>query len=743
MVDMRVSTFSSWRRAAGRRFVWMLAYVAALLAAPLAQAVEAPERAKSERAEARLVADVAAAAPGRPFTVALQLKLAPHWHSYWRNPGASGLETKIIWDAPKGVEIGELQFPIPKRIPFGELVNFGFENEATHLVDVTPPKDWPVGAPLTLKAKASWLVCEKICVPEAQEFTLIVPTAATATRDLDAARIVARGRSTQPAKTGAPARFKRLEGAQYRIEVDSPSMARAGLKNFFFFPHDWRAAEASKPQKLERTARGVALIIDAAEAGFEAPLTGVLRAEYPSGAPVAIEVSATLMDGAKAVAIDDAPEAPAAPKAAPKEAPAPDMAFGLQASVGAATLLAFLGGLILNIMPCVFPVLALKAVAIARAAHADTTADAGAARHGLRDGLAYGAGVLASFLAFAAGLLALKSAGVAAGWGFQLQTPIVVAALAYVLVLVGLNLAGVFDVALGGGGVGQKLTEKGGVTGSFFTGVLAALVAAPCTAPFMGAALGFALTQDAATALIVFAALAIGFAAPIILLAAAPATARLIPKPGPWMERFRQALAFPMFLAAAWLFWVLGHQAGVDTLFSALIGAVALAFATWALGVAYPRSKAGRIAAVAGAVLALVGALWALSPAWSFDPSERVSTKASGPRMEAFSTARLAELRGKDQLVLLNVTADWCISCKVNELNVLRGDRFRQVLERTDAIYLKADWTLRDEKITKLLGEFGRVGVPLYVVYPRGGGEPIILPQILTHSALATALGDS
>ncbi|MEL6318678.1 MAG: thioredoxin family protein, partial [Pseudomonadota bacterium] len=409
------------------------------------------------------------------------------------------------------------------------------------------------------------------------------------------------------------------------------------------------------------------------------------------------------------------------------------------AGVALAALFAFAGGLILNLMPCVFPVLALKAVSLAKHGDADP-------RERTAQGLAYGAGVLASFLAFAAALLALKAAGASVGWGFQLQSPLVVAALAYILFAVGLNLSGVFEMPSSYAGVGGSLAARDGATGSFFTGVLAAVVASPCTAPFMGAALGYALTQSPATTIAVFAALALGFAAPIMLLSASPALARMLPKPGAWMERFRQALAFPMYAAAAWLLWVLGGQVGVDALFAALIGLVLVALAAWALGVGKPASVAGRRVAGAVAVAALIGALFALTPAIEDDgaaPARAAQSAAdggTGAPSQPYSPDGLAALQAEGRPVFLNVTADWCISCKVNERLVLGGESFRSALEGADAVYVKGDWTRRDDEITALLERFGRVGVPLYVVYPADGSAPEVLPQILTGDIVQGAL---
>ena len=741
----------------GRGAVAILMVVAALLLRPdAAAAAQAPEIAKSPYAEVVLLTDRNALAPGERFTLALKQKLAPRWHSYWRNPGAIGLPTTIEWTAPDGLEFGEILWPTPSRAKVGRYVNFGYEDEAILLVEARLSKDWPLGKAVSLTADAAWLVCEDRCYPESQKFSLTLPVAKSPQTDFRAALEVARGRAALPPDIGAAARY-RVDGERLLLEIDAPHFARPGVEDLFFFPENSAVVEPSEPQIAAMRKEGASLslplkVSEKGPAAFEPPLRGVLAAWDRSGAkPVRLAIAVTASQSAAVTAPPGSDagvgseKAGAADPSAGDDAGAPravsagreaGLGLGLSASVGAAALLAFLGGLILNLMPCVFPVLALKAMSLARAA------DQGgpqAQRDGLAHGLAYGAGVMASFLAFAAALLALRSAGVAAGWGFQLQNPAIVAVLAYLLIAVGLNFSGAFEVSGSFSGLGQSLTEKGGRVGDFFTGVLAALVAAPCTAPFMGAALGYAVTQSAGAALVVFAALGLGFAAPIVALSASPAAGRLLPRPGPWMVRFRRILAFPLYLAAAWLFWVLGNQVGGDALFAALVGAVLLAFALWMLGEGFPQSRPAKTAAAIAAALALFGSAYALSP--SFNPPARTAAGAVGDGVAlAYDEDRLAALRAENKTVFVNVTADWCISCKVNEAGVLSGERFESMLRRADAAYVKGDWTLRDEKVTDFLAQFGRIGVPLYVVYPRGG-EPIVLPQILTEGLLEEALG--
>jgi thiol:disulfide interchange protein DsbD len=429
-----------------------------------------------------------------------------------------------------------------------------------------------------------------------------------------------------------------------------------------------------------------------------------------------------------------AAETPAAAAVSPagmagdRAAPAPPGAPRL--GLGTALMFALAGGVILNLMPCVFPVLALKALAFQH----------GEARQHRQHALLYTAGVLASFLLLAGLLLALRAAGEALGWGFQLQTPWFVAALALLMAGVGFALSGLATPGASLMGLGQSLTEGGGGRAAFFTGVLAVVVASPCTAPFMGPALGFALTQTPLQTLLVFTALGLGLALPLLLLGWVPALASRLPRPGAWMERLKQALAFPMYLTALWLAWVLGRQVGVDGMALLLAGMVLMGFALWWRG---PQPGALRRLAV-GALL-----LIALAPVLliaQLGPSARKSGEGepqAGALWEAWSPERVAALRAEGRPVLVNFTAAWCITCLANERLALSGGGFEATLREHGIRYLKADWTDYDARITAALAEFGRSGVPLYVVYPADGRAPVLLPQVLTPATVSQALRDA
>jgi thiol:disulfide interchange protein DsbD len=394
-----------------------------------------------------------------------------------------------------------------------------------------------------------------------------------------------------------------------------------------------------------------------------------------------------------------------------------------------ALLFAFGGGILLNLMPCVLPVLSLKALGLAEHAH-----DRKRARE---HGLLYMCGALVCFLALASVLLALRAGGEALGWGFQLQTPWVVAGLAMLMIVMGLSMSGMFELGSSWMGVGQQLTEGTSPRSAFFSGALAAIVASPCTAPFMGPALGFAITQPAPIALGVFAALAIGLSLPIVLLSFAPALGRWLPKPGVWMERFKQFLAYPLYATAVWLLWVLGNQTGADGMALAMLGAISLVFGIWLWNLT-TKSWLARIVAVAG----IVGAILVLTSLDRFSVAEATASESSDSARtwEPWTQEKLDALRAQGEPVLVNMTASWCITCLANERVTLSSDTVKNRLRSSGVTYLKGDWTHRDEQITAYLAQFGRNGVPLYVLYPRGSGAPEVLPQILTPTIVDEAL---
>ncbi|MDO9473441.1 MAG: protein-disulfide reductase DsbD family protein, partial [Caulobacter sp.] len=601
--------------------------------------------------EAELVAQERGAVPGGTVYVALRQKIDKGWHTYWRNPGDSGEPTTITWTLPAGWQAGDIVWPTPDRMPIGPLVNYGYSGEVLLPVPIQVPVSASVGSTATLKADVTFLVCELTCIPEYASLTLTVPVVADAPgADPAWGGKVAATLAAAPRAAGLAAVYA-LQDDTVRLAVTGGPLKGADLSRAYFFPFDATVLDHAKPQPIERGADGLTLSLPAGIA-VSAGQTPAIIAGVLSLGDRSFEVSAaagTLPAGA--LGGGTLPPAPI-------DEHGPTAAIGAAIGLPLALLFAFLGGLILNLMPCVFPVLSMKAAALASHAH-----EPRAAR---MQGIAYLLGVLATFLALAGALIALKAAGQAIGWGFQLQSPAMVAALALVMLLVALNLSGVFEAGSSLQGAGAESAARGGLTGSFLTGVLAVVVAAPCTAPFMASAMGFALTQDAWLSLPVFAALGLGLAAPFVLLSFAPALLRRMPRPGPWMETLRHVLAFPMYGAAAWLVWVLAQQTGPAGLALALSAGVLAAFAAWLWGHAQRRPPApvvrGLAALLAVGVIALTGLLALEAPASATAAAQGPGEAAEVPS-EPWSPDRVAALRAEGRPVLVNFTAAWCVTC--------------------------------------------------------------------------------
>ena len=666
----------------------LLLLLVALLIAPFGVAASESAPVISPRATVTLYADRSAIAPGQPFRLMLHQRLAPGWHTYWTNPGDAGAPTELTLELPEGWSAGGLQFPAPTRIPFGPLMNFGYTGEAAFLVTVTPPATLRPGEFVALSGDATWLVCEQVCIPEEGRFTLGLDVAGTAT-PAHGARFMA-AEAALPRAAPFAARFG-FEAGRGALVVQSESFTPGALREAQFFPLASGVIENFPQQGM--TLRDGALTLALARGTADLPprLEGVLTMTDAAGVR-----GAYLIDAAPGAVVPGA---------------------GLPLW----QLLAFalLGGLILNLMPCVFPVLAMKAMALARLG--------GAARQAIRrEAMGYTVGVVLGFLAIGGAMMALRAAGGVAGWGFQFTYPAFVAGMAWLMLAVGLNLSGVFQVA------GPSGDAPGG---SFLTGLLAVVVATPCTAPFMATAIGAALAQPPSASLAIFGAMGLGLALPYALLGVFPAAGRWLPRPGAWMERLRQFLAFPMYAAAAWLVWVLAQQSGPDGVLTVLVGGVLVALAAWAYGVAQQSGRTPRRLGQAVALAALMAAFGLLP--FLGTPPPAVAAPASG---EAWSAPRLAELRAEGRPVFVNLTAAWCISCKVNERVAIQTEAVQRAFTAANVAQLTGDWTRGDAAISALLRAHGRDGVPLYLLYPAGGGAPVILPQILTEGILLQAL---
>lgn len=687
----------------------------ALLAVLPLRGLAAPVQ--DDHIEAELVAENLSFQPGADNWVALRLRPEAGWHVYWRNPGDSGLPTRLHWQLPAGVTAGEMHWPLPHEHSLGDLTNYGYGEETLHLVPLSLSADVR-GEPLKLLARAEWLVCADVCIPGKADLSLEVPVSPAAPQphpDWRGAFAAARAALPQPATF--PGRFH-IEGGELRLAAgplpgDSEQVA--------FFPYGGDLVNHAAPQRL-------------AWEGRELRLAQPLSAYYVE-APQAVAGVIVVGEGKQARAYEltaqpgevAAVPAPAGAVAAVPHGPAP-AAGEAPPGLPLVLLFAVLGGLILNLMPCVFPVLSLKALSVMQA-------QGQAAAEHRRHALAYTGGVLATFGLVAGALIALRAGGAALGWGFQLQSPLFVGLLVYVMFGLGLSLSGVVQFGTRWMGAGQNLAAQSGLAGSFFTGVLAVVVASPCTAPFMGTALGFALTQPAAVSVAVFIALGLGLALPFLLLGFVPRLAAWLPRPGAWMETLKQVLAFPLYLTAVWLLWVLGGLTDRNGMALALIGLVLLAFGFWLVGA----GQRGPVARGLGWLSALAAVAVLFHPVLAAHAPAAAGRVQAAAGWEPYSDARLEQLRAEGRTVFVDFTADWCISCKVNERVVIRSDSVQRAFAQNGVALLLADWTRSDPAITATLQRYGRSGVPLYLVSKKGA-EPVVLPQVLTPDLLVDAV---
>lgn len=666
-----------------------------------------------QKVQARLIAEHAVVAPASTVTIAFEQNIRDGWHTYWLNPGEAGLPTTLDWKLPAGWKAGPVQWPYPKRLPVGPLMNYGYEGMVWLLSDIPVPANAKRGDRITLQADASWLVCKEVCVPEDAKLSVPLTIGATASPAMNESEFAAT-RAKIPAPSPWPAHFS--AGSNTDLFIAAPTLAQAKPTDVQFFPSRAEEIKDMAPQELGFAPGGLVLRLTPPQVQTKSitALDGILVLTSADGSTQAVTIHA--MPGA----------VPAAQfvEAASNES-------GNEMGWALAIAFAFLGGLILNLMPCVLPVLAMKAVAVASKSGKE---------HGeaAREGLSYGAGAILSFVALGGSVIVLRAGGEAVGWGFQLQSPISVACFALLIFAVGLNLSGVYEIP--GFGAGDTLTRRGGAIGAFFTGVLAVAVAAPCTAPFMAAALGYALTQSAVVALSIFVALGIGFAAPFIVLGLSPPLLRLLPKPGAWMLRFRQVLAFPMYAASVWLVWVLAQEAGPGALAAILSAVVLLAFALWIWHATQHAHARWRIAGIVLALAAAAGIVWLLASLSSAQPHQSHTAEISGIPSEPYSQTRLDQLLNQKRPVFVNATAAWCITCLVNEKAAFTG-AVRDGFAAHHVAYLVADWTSRDPAITKLLETHGRDGVPLYLYYSPGSSAALVLPQVLTEGTILTAIG--
>ncbi|OIR01472.1 thiol:disulfide interchange protein DsbD precursor [mine drainage metagenome] len=664
-----------------------------------------------------LESETSVVVPGHPFWIALKLVHAPGWHSYWMNPG-TGLPTKVVWKLPPGFTAGEPQWPTPSLIhdETGAISGMGYEGTEVIPIRITPPADLKPGTHVAFEANVSWLMCQQSCVPGKSVLSLWL----TAGKD----------------ESWNPAVRTEIEAARARLPHSIPG---------------WRVSLQKSPKAFELT-----LAPDPASAPARTPAASELRF-FPESDAVAFDQPQTvdaLKGGAFRISIpivtDPGTVAPArlvgvlradkgwdaegrflgmAVNLAPGEGPPPPARSAAQGAVRSllATLgLAFIGGLILNLMPCVFPVLGIKVLGFVQQAGAER-------RKVVLHGVVFSAGVLLSFWTLAGLLAVLRAGGSELGWGFQLQSPAFVFVLAIVMLVFGLSMSGVFEFGLSATSVGSGLQTKSGLTGSFFTGILATLVATPCSAPFLAPALGAALALSTAQSFAVFTAIAVGLSTPYLLLSIFPGAVSVLPRPGAWMETFKQVMAFPLYGTVGFLLWVLAGQVGDTALLNLIFGIVLIAMGAWIYGHWCTTARkpgvrrAGGLAAVA--VLALgVWAGWPAAPA------------PGGITWEPWSAARVAELRAEGRPVYIDFTARWCATCQANKRIVFGSADVLRAFREKKIVTLRADWTNRDPAITAELARWNRSAVPFDLIYLPGKPKPVELPELLTPEIVLNAI---
>jgi len=683
--------------------------------------------------------------PGKTVWLGLQLTHQPQWHTYWKNAGDSGLPTTLQWTLPAGLTAGDIAWPLPHKIPIGNLANYGYEDTVLLPVPLTLGPDFKPPAltsEIEIRLQASWLVCRRECIPEEGSFALKLPlrgSTALHAAAFNAALAAAPRPLAGPTGGALPEPGARLDGQSLVLTVAGLPVALRGqpLELFIETPEiietaatptqSWAGAvwTARVPLSAQRSSspdRLPWLIVgtqDGSRVGYQ--LTTSVAGSWPVATPNAAAAASASLSPALAAAL----QANAARVAA-----TPQTSLSLWAALAGALL----GGLLLNLMPCVFPVLAIKLLGFA---------SQGQNRRAQRNsGLAYSAGVLTSFVALGALMLALRGAGEQLGWGFQLQSPAVVAALALLFTLLGLNLAGLFEFGQFLPSRISTLEARHPALNSALSGLLAVAVASPCTAPFMGASLGLALGLPSWQALLVFAAMGTGMALPFLAASLSPALARKMPRPGPWMNTLRQALAFPMFATVVWLVWVLGQQSGIDGAAALLALLLVVSLLLWALG----RSGAGRLSLVWLATVLLCAMLWALGPLMlkSLPPASVLAERAGAAQTEpgqwqAWTPQLAQQTLAQGRPVFIDFTAAWCVTCQYNKQTTLANAQVLADLQARQVLLLRADWTRRDPAITQALAELGRSGVPVYALYAPGK-PPQLLPEVLSVAVLKAAL---
>lgn len=688
-----------------RQPAWLIriTLISTLLLAPLCMVASADQRASvtTPHLTASLISEQYGIVAGQPFWVALHFAINPEWHTYWKNPGDSGNAPTIDWQLPDGFIASDIHWPYPQRQPVGPLMNYGYSHQAMQLVMITPPHTLTHGQSIELIANAEWLVCKIECIPEAGTLSLALPVISANQQTASPwANTFSDARQHLPQTLPWSASVD-IKATELTLNIDITGVDASQLHAVYFYPDRYGIVEHAAKQHYTVKDRQLSISLT----------RGDLRSEVLTQLDGVLLMSERTADGLlhRAFTIN-----------------LPGVAADTSNNMGLILLFALAGGLLLNIMPCVFPILSLKALQIVQSA-AQTPSIV------RRHGIAFTLGVIISFACIAALLLLLRASGEAIGWGFQLQSPAFVLLLTWLLFAMGLMFSGVWSFGESFMGLGQQLTTYRGNTGAFFTGVLAVIVATPCTAPFMGTALGYALSQSSATAMLIFIVLGIGMALPWLLISFWPGLSNWLPKPGAWMERTKQILAFPLYATVAWLLWVLSQQVDHASLLMVLMSLVALSFLLWSWQQLRTTRTRYKVMLVLLMIFTITASLWQLQSA----ATANNQTQAKG---QTFDPVQLAELRRNGQPILINFTAAWCITCLVNDKVAISQPAVQKQLRDKGVVYVKADWTNKDPHISDMLNQYGRSGVPLYLLYPGNDQEAMVLPNILTEGILIDAL---
>jgi len=630
--------------------------------------------------------------PGDELLIGFRFTLNPGWHTYWENPGDAGEGASIKWNLPKNVSASKILWPGPEKIPVEPLMTFGYEDEVVLLTKIYTSDNSSI--PLNLKAFVTWYTCKEICIPQEAEVSIPIKLGnktPSASKD-----ILEKTFNKLPSKFKGTYRVQEFDGS-YILQGELADNTR--YDSMYFFPKDYGLTNYLQDQLYEENQDSFSLQIKASEVKIKNDsFKGVVAADKNEKVTF-IEI-----------------DYPLEPKNISPE-------FNILTLI----IFAFLGGLILNVMPCVFPILSIKILRFV-----EKSGDS--SYKTLQQGLLFSLGVIISFLAIASLLITLKSGGESIGWGYQLQSPIVVSLLFYLFVILGFVFMSNLVLGSSLARLGMMSFGKSDSLESFLTGVLAVIVASPCTAPFMGSAIGFALLQPSFYSFLIFLGLGVGFSLPYLVLSAKPSLLNFLPKPGQWMENFKQFMAFPMWASALWLLWVLSSQVSSEEVIQVLLGALMITTGLWLIEKNNTEKNWIRWLVRLPFLLLLVFSLWLIPTSYSNLEEPQSDQLAYSPQL-------LQELREDNALVFLNFTADWCITCKVNEAVALKTSKVQKVLNDKNITYIEADWTRRDPIISSTLEQYGRTGLPLYLLFP-SKGDPLILPEILTEDILLSYLNE-